>query len=127
MGEGAQAMSLLSVAELAALRAAAAAVMTDTCTIQQATAGQDAIGQPTRSWSQVATGVACRLRLRSVQERVLGERTSGVGAWELWLPYDQDISREMRVLAGTRTFEVVGSNAGESDRIKTVCDLVEVT
>lgn len=120
-------MSLLSPTALATLRAVARATMTDTCTIQQSSVTADSIGQPVKSWSPLTTGVACRLRLRSGQEQVAGERLAGVSSWELWLPHDQAISREMRVVVGARTFEVVAENTGETERVKTLADLVEVT
>lgn len=120
-------MSLPSPTALATLRAVALSFMTATCTIQQAATEPDSIGQPVKTWSAVDTGVACRLWLRSGQEQVAAERLAGVSVWELWLPHDQAISREMRVVVGARTFEVVAENTGETERVKTLADLVEVT
>jgi head-tail adaptor len=111
---------------LAAMRAAQEDLLPDTCTIQSATAGQDAIGQPTRTWANRAIGVACRLGQRSERERWAGERPAAVGDWVLTVAHDQVIERSDRVIVGSRTFEVVGVNTGTSWETATRVDLVEV-
>lgn len=111
---------------LAAMRAAQESLLPDTCTIQQATVGQDSIGAPTRTWTNRATGVACRLAQRSERERQAGERMASVGDWVLTVAHDQTIERSDRVVIGTRTFEVVGVNSGTSWETATRADLVEV-
>ena len=99
---------------LAAMRAAQEDLLPDTCTIQSATVGQDAIGQPTRTWANRATGVACRLGQRSERD------------WVLTVAHDQVIERSDQVIVGSRTFEVVGANTGTSWETATRIDLVEV-
>ena len=119
-------MRALSSTELERMRAAQEDVLPDSCTIQEATDGQDAVGQPTRSWSNRATGVSCRLAQRREWERVAGEKRTTIGNWVLTVAHDQTVEHGDRVVVGSRTFEVVGVNTGRSHETATRVDLVEV-
>lgn len=105
---------MLSATELAAMRETVESALPDTCTIQSATVGRDSIGAPTRAWTDRATGVACRLAARTVQERVLGEKATHVGDWVLTLAYDEVIEPGDQVLIGTDAYEVVGIDEAKS-------------
>lgn len=100
--------------------------MPDTCTIQEATVVQDGIGQPTRSWSARATGVACRLAERRADERIYGEKVTALGDWVLTVAHDETVETGDRVLVDSRTFEVVSVNTGRSWETATRVGLVEV-
>lgn len=108
-------------------RTAQESLLPDTCTIQAPTAGQDAIGQPTKSWAARATGVACRLAAREVRELILGTRDTPVGEWVLTVAHDQTIETGDRVIYQSRTFEVTGVEQEKSWQTARRCGLVEIT
>lgn len=117
---------MIDAGMLAAMRAAQEDLLPDTCTIQTATEAPDAIGQVTRTWSNTATGVACRLVPNRIQERDAGARVTVVGDWVLTVAHDRAVAQGQRVVVGTRTFDVVSVNTAESWETATRAGLVEV-
>jgi head-tail adaptor len=102
----------LSTPEINAMRAAADALLGDTCTIQRAVESRTAQGGVRQIWSDLAAGVACRLDvLRSLQIRAGNEAaiSDALGvplSYTLYLKQDQDITEKDRVRIHNRTFEV---------------------
>lgn len=118
---------MLTTNELARMRAVQEAALPDECTIRAATAGVDDIGQPTLTWADLETGVACRLAQRRVAEVVAGERVERVTGWVLTVPQGTTLTAAHRVVVGGRTFEVVGVNTGESWETVRRAEVVEVS
>ena len=108
----------LSQPEIDAMRAAADALLADHCTIQRAVETRTAQGGTRQTWSDLATGVACRLDvLRGLTINASNEKeidgALGVALdYTLYLPHDQDITEKDRVVLdgdpprGGQTFEV---------------------
>lgn len=111
---------------LAGLRALASGTfaLPDTCTIQRYT--ETVTGDGTsQSWSDLATGVACRVSpLASGASEQLGADASlqAVAQWTIWLPAGQDVTVRDRVVYSGRSFEVarVGARSYEVVR-ETIC------
>jgi head-tail adaptor len=117
---------MLGTGELARMRATQEAALPDSCTIQEATVTQDDIGQPLKGWTAAASDVACRLARKRTRETVAGEKVTEVGDWVLTVAHDQLLTCGNRVVIGSRIFEIVGVNTGESWETATRADLVEV-
>jgi len=107
---------VLTANDLAAIRQAQEQAMPDSCTIQRRTLTSDGMGGYTESWSDLATGVKCRLSpVRSISqlaERVVAEQFVGRTLWQLTLPAGQDVSHDDRVVVGATTYEVMSVNSG---------------
>jgi head-tail adaptor len=102
------------------LRSLSDQFLPDTCSIQRATDTASGDGA-SRSWSDVATGVPCRVSpLASSSSEALGADASlqAVAQWTVWLPALQDVTVRDRVVYGSRTFEVarVGARSYEVSR-----------
>jgi head-tail adaptor len=104
---------------LAGLRALAsgAFALPDTCTVQRYTETPSGDGT-SQSWSNLATGVACRVSpLAASANEALGADQSiqAIAQWTVWVPYGQDVTAKDRVVYGSRTFEVqrVGARSYE--------------
>lgn len=102
---------------VASLRALSDQFLPDTCTIQRGTETSSGDGTSV-SWSDLATGVACRVSpLASGASEALGADQSlqAVAQWTVWLPAGQDVTVKDRVVYGSRTFEVarVGARSYE--------------
>lgn len=96
---------------LGGLRALASGpfALPDTCTIQRYTETVTGDGT-TQSWSDLATGVACRVspRGRSARESLGADQSlQAVADWTVWMPPLQDVTPKDRIVVGSRTFEVV--------------------
>ena len=92
----------------------------DVCTIQRYTETSTGDGT-TQTWSDLATGVACRVSpLASGAGEALGADASlqAVAQWTIRLPPGQDVTGKDRIVYGTRTFDVarVGARSYETDR-----------
>ena len=102
----------LTAAELSSMRSTADDYLPDTCTIQRATQGQDALGGISLSWANLATGVACRMDEPSANQSLANAEASvnsAVGAvaqWPMHFAYNQDITVKDRVIFGSYTYEV---------------------
>jgi len=101
---------VLTAAEIAAMQDTQEAALPDTCTIKSCTLSSDSAGGYTESWSDKATGVACRIapiRSLSDAEAAVGGALQGKSVWQLTLPAGQDIQHTDRVVVGSATYEVV--------------------
>jgi head-tail adaptor len=92
----------------------------DTCTIQRYAETSTGDGT-TQTWSDLATGVDCRVSpLASGAAEALGADASlqAVAQWTIRLPAGQDVTVKDRIVYGIRTFEVarVGARSYETDR-----------
>lgn len=102
------------------LRSLSNQFLPDTCSIQRYT--ETVTGDGTsQSWSDLATGVACRVSpLAAGASENLGADASlqAVAQWTVWVPAGQDVTVRDRVLYGSRTFEVarVGARSYETSR-----------
>lgn len=102
------------------LRSLNAQFRPDTCAISRPT--DTASGDGTaRSWSNVATGVTCRVSVvsNSAQESLgAGAGMRALAQFTVWLPAGQDVTARDRIVVGSRTFEVarVGARSYEVER-----------
>lgn len=91
---------MLSAFELSNMRTDSLGAMPDTCDIVMATETSDGMGGMSRTWSDRAALVACRMSptgLTSETERDAGARLTGQQRWTLTLPHDQAIELSDRV------------------------------
>ena len=94
------------------MRAAADALLADSCTIQRAAASRTAQGGTRQTWSDLATGVPCRLDvLRGLQitasnEKEIDGALGVVLDYTLYLRHDQDITEKDRVILDGHTFQI---------------------
>lgn len=111
-------MTDLSTQELAQLRTAAENYLSDTCTIRKVTRSDDGQGGFTETWSDRASGVACRLAsVRSQRsERPEGEQLAAYSRWVLTIPHDQAIEESDRVVHDGETYEVAHLEDTHSNR-----------
>lgn len=99
---------MLTAGELVDLRAQAEASFDQTCTIQQATQ-TNTKGSVEESFSNRATGVACRLAPdQRPREYTLGMGRVSVSEFILTIPWDQAIEPSDRVVVSSETYEVLG-------------------
>ncbi|MCC6614218.1 MAG: head-tail adaptor protein [Anaerolineae bacterium] len=101
---------MLSSSELAQLRADLEELLPDTCTIQADGGSVDSAGHVTPSWSNTATGVACRLdpfTVRSDSRGVIAQQERTRTYYTLTLPYNTTIEYGNRVIFGSLTLEIV--------------------
>jgi len=102
----------LSQPEIDAMRAAADALLADTCTIQRAAETRTAQGGTRSTWSELATGVPCRLdvlRGLTLSGSTKKEIDGALGIaldYTLYVRHDQDIAEKDRVILNGHTFEV---------------------
>lgn len=102
------------------LRSLSNQFLPDLCTIQRYT--ETVTGDGTsQSWSDLATGVACRVSpLASGANEGLGADQSiqAVSQWTVWLPAGTVVTVKDRIVVGARTYEVnrVGERSYETVR-----------
>lgn len=105
----------LTASELSAIRDDIEDLLPDTCTINRVSYATDSYGEADRTYSERASGVACRLD--SVESITLTgfEKISqmknfhiGEGMWFLTIPHDQiiEITDQVVVDGHSQTFEV---------------------
>lgn len=102
------------------LRGLSNAFLPDLCSIQRGTDTASGDGTST-SWSDLATGVACRVSpLASGANEALGADQSiqAISQWTIWLPAGTSVTVKDRIVVGSRTFEVsrVGERSYEVSR-----------
>jgi len=100
---------MLTSDELAQLRADLEDLLPDTCTIQADGGSVDSAGHVTPSWSNTATGVACRLdpfTVRSDSRGVIAQQEATRTYYTLTLPHDTTIDTGNRVIVGGLTLEI---------------------
>lgn len=121
-------MTLLA-GELATMRATAAAALPDTCTIQRDTPTADGMGGQTSSWANAATNVPCRYSPDQVAdgERELGGKITAVNGWRFTFAYDADVRPADRIVADSRTFEVLSVDGDRSWQLALVVRCIEMT
>lgn len=93
-------MASLTATELASIRADEQTAMPSTCTISRNTPSSDSQGGDTAVWTDIATGVPCRLSPlfpRGAVEATTGERTLAEFRFLLTLPAGTDIEAKDRV------------------------------
>ena len=98
----------ITTTELAAMRDTADDYLPDTCTITRPTAGHTATGAPTLPYSNVATGVACRMDepITATPEGSVSGALGTVVRWPMHMKYDQDVTVKGRVVHNSKTYEV---------------------
>ena len=103
----------LTAGELADIRADIADLLPDTCTIEQVSTSNDAIGAAARSYSNRATGVSCRLDPVPSVTLTGSEAVSRMknyiitkGQFVLTLPHDTTIEETDRVIHGGKTYSI---------------------
>ena len=106
----------LSTLELAQLRADQADYMPDVCNILRATEANNAIGEPSKTWSTVAGTVSCRLRPTGLKSDVkaFGDQIQTYHSWNLYIAQAGTLLPGDRVEIKSVTFEVVQSWEEES-------------
>jgi len=107
----------LTSSELSDMRSMADDWLPDTCTIQAATEGVDALGGGSLSWADTYTAVSCRVApIRQGQEGVSSYALQGRSAWVLSVAYDQALTVEDRITYGGDTYEVESVEDDHSNR-----------
>lgn len=99
------------------LRSLSNSALPDTCSISRLTETSTGDGT-TQSWSNVATGVACRVSpLASGANEAIGadQSMTAVSQWTVWVAAGTDVTVRDRIVVGSRTFEVtrVGARSYE--------------
>ena len=102
------------------LRSLSNQFLPDTCSFQRYTETSTGDGT-TQTWTELATGVACRVSpLASSASEALGADASlqAVAQWTIWLEAETDVTVRDRVIFDSRTFEVarVGARSYEVSR-----------
>ena len=99
------------------LRSLSNQFLPDTCTISRVTETPSGDGTSS-SWSNVATGVACRVSplASGANENLSADQSiAAVSQWTIWLPAGQDVTVKDRIVVQSRVFEVarVGNRSYE--------------
>lgn len=74
-------------------------------TIQQLTAGQDAIGQPVQTWSTLAT-VWANIKQPSGMESIRADRETSVLRASIRIRRRTDVTAAMRVVLGATVYQI---------------------
>jgi SPP1 family predicted phage head-tail adaptor len=74
-------------------------------TIEQPTAGQDAVGQPVLTWTTVAV-VWAHVRHRSGMETIRGDADTSVVKASIRIRYKTGLNAGMRVTHGASTYDI---------------------
>jgi SPP1 family predicted phage head-tail adaptor len=88
------------------MRADAATLFPDTCTIATPAAGVDSTGSPTETFTNTYTSVACRVDPADGDEEIRNMALEGQSAWWLNIPYDQAIDETYQVIHDSRTYQI---------------------
>lgn len=122
-------MTLLSPAQITAMRTTADLALPDTVVISRRTVSSDGAGGWNESWATAAT-VAGRLMPRYQISSMEGQgpgQIQAVAQWTLTLPAGTDLRAGDRVAVAGRTFEVYALlSAGVAWRISVRADVREV-
>jgi head-tail adaptor len=118
---------MISAADLAAMTAQLTASMPDTVLIQRKTLTSDSAGGQTAVWSTVAT-VAGRVSPSQFPpwEKLFADRVGSHSNWTVTVPAGTDVRTEDRLLAGTRTLEVIEVRAPRSWEMARVVFAAEI-
>jgi head-tail adaptor len=104
------------------LRALSNQFLPDVCVIQRYVETSTGDGT-TQTWSDLATGVACRVSpLASGAAEALGADASlqAVAQWTIWLPAGTDVTVKDRIVYGTRVFEAARIGARSYETVREV-------
>ena len=104
-------MSILSAAELAAIRADVANMLPSTCDLLAVARTSDGQGGFTETWGTATADVACRLDYVRGLKAYYGGALQPYTGWMLTLPYDTAISTAYRVLHNGVTYTVTGEDS----------------
>lgn len=108
-------MTVITTAELTAMRAVADDFFPDTCTIQTPTQTVDGTGSPIESFADTYTNVACRLDPTGAgDEAVMNLALEGKSTWWLNIKYDQAIDETYQIVHSSTTYQVKAIWAGQS-------------
>lgn len=120
----------LTTEELTNIRADVNDLMPDTCTIQQVTYANDAIGAPARSFSTRAADVICRLdpidSVTLTGHEVVSSKKNYIiteGMFMLTLKNDQAIEETDRIVHNSVSYEVVHVDDDKSWQASVRCVL----
>lgn len=97
----------LSTAQLAAYRAVAQGSLDQTATIARRTGSTGSAGQPSATYTTIASSVPCSLATPSAS--LLEEFADAVGAAQTWLvrfPASQDVQRDDQITVAGNTYRV---------------------
>lgn len=100
---------MLAGTELTGMQNTLQASLPDTCSIRRASVLPDLMGGQDETWTDIATGVACRVspHIRSrAEEGIIGGAVRASADWTVTLPKGQDVTERDRIVSGGRTFEV---------------------
>lgn len=94
-------------------------------TIQRLTSGQDSIGQPATTWTDVAT-VWANIRHKSGSEAIKADKDVSIVQASIRIRRRTDVTAAMRVLYGSTVYEikVVLPDERHKDRLDLVCEVI---
>ncbi|MES2972392.1 MAG: phage head closure protein [Pseudomonadota bacterium] len=94
-------------------------------TIKAQAAGQDDIGQPVQTWSDIAP-VWANVRFKSGSEALRGDKETSVTAASIRIRRRTDVSVAMRVYDGAVIYEIKAVLPDEErrDRLHLVCEVI---
>lgn len=94
-------------------------------TIQQLTAGQDEIGQPVTTWTNLAT-VWADIRNLSGSESIKADADSSIVKSSIRIRRRTDVTAAMRVQFGSINYEIkaVLPDEQNKDRVDLVCEVI---
>lgn len=84
--------------------------------IEQVATTRDAVGGQVETWSNLAT-LWARVQPTSASERFYRQATNAAAGWKISIRYRTDITTKMRIVWGSRRFEIRGvQNIDEQKR-----------
>lgn len=106
---------MLTLTELAGMRATAARVMVEAASVLRNTPASDGAGGETEAWTTAGT-YACELEKREAQagEAVEAEKLAALTHWEIRFPVGTDVRVRDRISLGGRTYEVNDLDTGKT-------------
>jgi hypothetical protein len=107
---------MLSTAQLLSLRGTMEGSFPSTAQVQRYTPASDGAGGETDT-PGVMGSYACRVVGATAQDRQEGGRPVSVTVWQILLPYTADVGPKDQLLVDGATYEVVDTDAGESEPV----------
>lgn len=94
-------------------------------TIQRLTSGQDDIGQPVQTWSDLAT-VWANVKTLTGSEAIKGGAETSTAKASIRIRRRTDVTAAMRVLYGTTAYQIKAVLPNEEDRkdVDLVCEII---
>lgn len=117
---------LIGTADLAWMRTMQERAMPGSVVIQRHTMARDAMGGFVETWAAAGTvdGRIYPMNTRSIDEPVMGDRTTSESRWFATFPVGTDVTAEDRLLYQSRTFEIVRVNNDEDWQTAVRCECV---